>query len=272
MPFLQQREMGTPEAGLIYALNTLIQQSDWDGEYLQEGQEATKMLRAFFAHNAVRDGITADEVRLAWTALLIEDADEMLRFLTPGYATVESEQIATTFSPDMKISIVRVHSKRDPDTLRKVWTAIEFVETIMGQRLPVDEVVLILHKAAVFEGNAGTNLQYAISYLPGYEGSQDLWAQDTLQSGILHEVAHYFWNLPQLARRGNGIHTEGIYPTRRHLAEVAQSTNPGTLEPERDSCRARNLAELEGRIQSKSRRNSSATTFSARSSLNSTRT
>ena len=144
MPFLQQREMGTPEAGLIYALNTLIQQSDWDGEYLQEGQEATKMLRAFFAHNAVRDGITADEVRLAWTALLIEDADEMLRFLTPGYATVESEQIATTFSPDMKISIVRVHSKRDPDTLRKVWTAIEFVETIMGQRLPVDEVVLIL--------------------------------------------------------------------------------------------------------------------------------
>ena len=88
MPFLQQREMGTQEARLVRTIDVLIQQSDWDGEYLQEGQEATKMLRAFFTHNAVRDGITADEVRLAWTALLIEDADEMLRFLTPGYATV----------------------------------------------------------------------------------------------------------------------------------------------------------------------------------------
>ena len=101
----------------------------------------------------------------------------------------------------MKISIVRVHSKRDPDTLRKVWAAIEFVETIMGQRLPVDEVVLILHRAAVSEGAAGTNLQYAISYLPGYEGSQDLWAQDTFQSGILHEVAHYFWGHPAGSQR-----------------------------------------------------------------------
>ena len=245
MPFLQQREMGTQEARLVRTIDVLIQQSDWDGEYLQEGQEATKMLRAFFTHNAVRDGITADEVRLAWTALLIEDADEMLRFLTPGYATVESEQIATTFSPDMKISIVRVHSKRDPDTLRKVTGShreSHTLETIMGQRLPVDEVVLILHRAAVSEGAAGTNLQYAISYLPGYEGSQDLWAQDTFQSGILHEVAHYFWGHPSWLAEGIADTLKWIYNTE--TPGVAQRTNPGTLEPERDSCRARNLAEL----------------------------
>ena len=72
--------------------------------------------------------------------------------------------------------------------------AVEFAEGIMGLPLPVEHVVVVFDEDAVPAGANGANYGFAFSYSPEYETRQGTSEWRVLQSGFIHELAHYYWH------------------------------------------------------------------------------
>ena len=190
MPFLQQREMGTQEAGLVRTIDILIQQSDWDGEYAEEGREAKEKLREFLSHPSVRDGITPGEVTRAWIALQ-GSADEVTSFLTDSNIriSIETERNPTALTPNMGTSIIRTGGSRYPPMIDIVSTATRIIEEWMGLPLPTDHVVItFVDREDLFGSNAGDMINI-------HKNVEESFLDEPGDSFglIAHEIAHYYW-------------------------------------------------------------------------------
>ena len=189
------------------------------------------------AHPMFQDGITDGETTLvAAVSTLYRSPGEMQRVLAPGAASVETLDLGTELTPDLRISVIRTDSQSRPATIEAIRDLVEFVEGVMGLPLPTDHVVIMLNEKAVTGKYAGTNHGYAIGYLPRYELAQGGSEQHRLRQGFVHEIAHYYWG-------GNeGWIDEGIANVVEYLFGVSNGLSRGQLQPRGDSCEAHDLA------------------------------
>ena len=190
-------------------------------------------------HPIFQDGIAETETTLiAAAGALYRDAEEIGRLLDPGYATIETVSSGTKLTPGLKVSIVRTGTQSRPGTVEAVKDAVAFVERVMGLPLPVAHVIVLLNDKAVTKDYAGTNYGFAVGYLPEYEQRQDTWEWRKLQTGLVHEISHYFW-------RGNvGWIDEGVTNTVEYMHGLENGLSRGQLKQHRKDCEAHDLAML----------------------------
>lgn len=201
--------------------------------------EDVNLLKALLDHPALRNGITDAQTTLIAAAGTHWDADEIRRFLNPGYADVEVLSKGTELTPDLKISIVRTGSQRQPHTAATVRDAAEFAEGIMQLPLPVSHIIVVLNDKTGNKGYGGANHGYAFSYLPEDEQPLNTYAGRYFQSGIVHEVAHYYWRLEP-----NWV-DEGVANIFEYIYGVENETSLAFLQkPQRDNCEAHDLEML----------------------------
>ena len=221
MPFLESPDTGDVLA--IAGINTLA----------YEG-----LTKSLMDHPTFQEGITDAQTTLVAATGAVLDAEEIGRLLDPGYATVETVSSGTELTPDLKISIVRTGTQSRPGTVEAVKDAVAVVERVMGLPLPVDHVILVLNDHAVTSDYAGTNYGFAVGYLPEYEQRQDSYEWRSLQAGLVHEVAHYFWS-------GHaGWIDEGMANMAEYMYGLDNGLSRGQLNPHRKDCEAHDLAML----------------------------
>ena len=201
--------------------------------------ESGGVLDALVDSPLFQDGIDDGETTLvAAVGTFYQDAAAVRRVLTPGNAAVEAVSLGTELTPDLKVSIVRTGSQSRPGTMESVRDAVEFAEGIMGLPLPVEHVVLVFDEAAVPAGFSGSNYGFAFSFSPEYETRQGTYEWRALQSGFIHELAHYYW-------RGHaGWIDEGVANMFEYMRGRDSGLSPGQLKTKRKNCEAHDLVML----------------------------
>ena len=168
------------------------------------------LLSALIDHPTLQTGIADAQTTLVTATATLQDAEEISRMLSPGHAAIETLSAGTELTPNLKISIVRTGTQPQPWTMEGVRDAVEFAERTMQLPLPTSHVIVVLNDKAVPGGYAGANHGYAIGYLPEYELGQDNYDRYKFQSGLLHEVAHYYW-------RGNETGLTKAWPIQSNI-------------------------------------------------------
>ena len=176
MPFLES--VTEADALLIHGLRSKWQRGGLSG---------------YMKHPTVADGIADGAVVFAVAATTLESDAHAGRILDPGGATVETIQTATYRTPRLSISIVRAGDRPVTDSSQVVEEAVNYVEDAMNMPLPTNHVIVLLSSKGVFGDYAGTNYGQAIAYLRKGEDGSD-WDREGFRRGMVHEVAHYFWN------------------------------------------------------------------------------
>ena len=195
-------------------------------------------LAALTDHSIFQDGVTDDETTLIAGVGTLRDADEIQRVLNPGGAAIETLSLSTELTPHLKISIIRTDSQSRPGTVESVRDAVEFVEKAVGLPLPVDHVIIMLNEFAVTDKYAGTNFGFAYSYKPKYEAAQGTFEWRHLQTGFVHETAHYFWT-------GNEDWIdEGLANIVEYQFGLQIGLSHGQLQTKRKNCEAHDLKML----------------------------
>ncbi len=189
-------------------------------------------------HSTFEDGVTDDETTLIAGVGTLRDTDEIRRVLNPGGAAIETISLGTELTPHLKISIIRTDSQSRPGTVGSVRDAVEFVEKTVGLPLPVNHVIIMLNDLAVAEKYAGTNFGFAYSYKPKYEAAQGTFEWRHLQTGFVHETAHYFWTGNE-----NWI-DEGLANIVEYQFGLQMGLSHGQLQTERKNCEAHDLEML----------------------------
>ena len=204
------------------------------------------LLPTLIGTTAWRSGFTDAQTVLAAAAGTLNDGQEIRRMMEPGYANIETVSSGTALTPDLKISIVRAGTQPRPWTAGYLGGAVKFAEETMGLPLPVSHVILVLNDNAVTIDFGGTNHGHAISYLPEYEQAQSAYDKFQFQSGLIHEVAHYYW-------RGNeNWIDEGLANIFEYMHGIEESMSPELLENSRRDCEVQDLETLSSQSPEKS--------------------
>ena len=201
--------------------------------------EDVNLLKALLDHPTLRNGITDAQTTLAAAAGTLREVEEVRRILDPGYAEIEVLAEGTELTHNLKISIVRTGSQRQPWTVEGVRDAVEFVEETMQLPLPVSHVLVVLNDKAFTENYGGTNFGFAFGFDPEDEQPRDTLDGHYFQSGLIHETAHYFW----------GGHAdwidEGVANTFEYMYGVETGVSQGLSEvTSREYCEVQDLEML----------------------------
>ena len=183
-------------------------------------------------------GITSAQIPLVVAAATV-DKEEARRMVEPGYADIETLFAGTELTPDLKISIVRTGTDRQPGTARGIRDAVEFAERTMQLPLPVGHVILVLNEKAYPEGANGANSGFDISVNPDFEQPGDTSKGSSFQSIIVHETAHYFWGGAAPAWID-----EGMASTFQYLYAIENEASPESRRRQRRDCEAHDLEML----------------------------
>ena len=194
-------------------------------------------LASFMRHPTVADGIADEEVIRAVAATTIDHVGHLNRILNPGSATVETIQTSSPRTTNLTISVVRAGNRRATDTSLIVEEAVEYVENFMDMPLPTNHVILLLDDTGVTEGFAGTNYGQAIAYVRRGEDGGD-WERAGFRKGMVHEVAHYFWQGAE-----NWI-DEGVANTIEHSYGTEAGLPAQMMTTERRECTVTTLQAL----------------------------
>ncbi len=221
MPFLESVEPND-----VLAIRGL-----WSLGYSEEGT----LLSDVLTHPTFVNGITDDQTTLFAAAGTLLDPEEIRLVLHPGYALIESIEIPTTLSPNLKMSIVRTGRSRPPRTAEAVRAAVTYVKDVMATPIPVENVVVVLNeKRARQHSTLGVNHGFAFTLAPDLEGG----THHRLRTVILHEVAHYYWHL------GPGWIDEGVADTFEYMWGIEAGIPDGLLSPYRGNCETPDLSSL----------------------------
>ena len=204
-----------------------------------------EMIRELLELAEFQNGVTDElAVRTASIAFVGEER-EIRRMMDPSYAETETLSRGTEPTPKLRIHIVRTETRSDPRTIEGAWKAAEFTERTMQIPLPVEDVIILLNKAAVRSGRQGTagfNSGSHIAYTPQEEHVDT--ARESLLLGLAHETAHYYWG-GESGGKTEWVN-EGIAETIKYMYGV----ETGLLEriPQRaprGNCEADDLESLE---------------------------
>ena len=187
MPFLQTLEPDDAQA--VYAISNM-------GRFGEAHLAALKQSQIF------KDGITDVQTTLIRASGTIREADELARMLKPGYADIEVYTGRTTLSPEMKISIVRPHSNRPPETMPELVRIVELIESLMEVPLPKPHLVFIFSDYAPSAStrgiSQGKNWRFAYALRSDMERPgrfARLYASDRsmLSNTVIHEIGHDYY-------------------------------------------------------------------------------
>ena len=102
----------------------------------------------------------------------------------------------------------------------------------MDLPLPVEHVVVVFDEDAVPAGYDGAYYGFAFSYSPEYETRQGTYEWRVLQSGFIHELAHYYWS-------GDCAWiAEGVANAFSYMRGRDSGLSPGQLKTKRKNCEA----------------------------------
>ena len=165
--------------------------------------------------------------------------------LAKGYLSQQTRVYETYFTPDLRVTVMRNTAIKEQYLIEHTAWAADWMEKLMGEPLPVNHIILAMDTKSVTPQYAGTNFGIAIGYDEANEQPLGTWEANSLRSGVLHEVAHYYWS--GMA----GWIDEGM----ANMAEVLASDELGTPQSitntKRGDCTARNLSQLrDPKIQS----------------------
>ena len=196
------------------------------------------LLSELLRHPSMQPGVSDSHLVLIIASATLADTGEIDRLLSPGYTTIETAELPTSQTPDLKASIVRVGDQGQEWTAEGIRSAVDFIESTMGQPLPTSHVVLLLHDGAVFPYANGVNYGFAITYRPKYEQAQETYEGQVFRSGLAHEIAHYYW-------RGNlSWVDEGLADLTERLYGEATGGWPVAWQVVRRGCEAHDLQML----------------------------
>ncbi len=195
-------------------------------------------LTELLASPAFQGGIADSHMVLVAAAGTISDLAEIEKVLTPGYASIQTVDLATQLSPELQGSVIRTGDHAQTWTAPWLQSAVGFLEMTMQQQLPVGHVVVVLHDAAVLPHANGVNYGFAISYKPEYEQEEDTYEAQVLRAGLAHEIAHYYWagNVSWL--------DEGLAELMSNMFGKEAGIWPIALHNTRRGCEAHNLEML----------------------------
>ena len=204
------------------------------------------LLQALMDTPAWRSGFTDTQTVLVAAAGTLNESQEIRQMMGPGYANIETVYGGAALTPGLKISIIRAGTQPRPWTADYIEGAVKFAEETMGLPLPVRHVILMLNDNAVTIDFGGTNHGHAISYLPEYEQARSAYDKFKYQSGLMHEVAHYYW-------RGNeNWIDEGLANIFEYMHGSEEAISPGLLENPRGDCEVHDLERLSSQSPEKS--------------------
>ena len=153
-------------------------------------------------------------------------------------ATVESGAAPTHLTDDMRVSIIR-SDRSQPGSLDLVFEAASFVEKTMAMPFPTDHIMVTLDDGIDFGDHAaGFYNGYAMAYRPQYEDLLDDFEYRAFTTGIIHELAHYFWHV------GASWLVEGMANIHEYLYLLDQGMSRAQLKHRRGDCEAHDLAML----------------------------
>ena len=153
-------------------------------------------------------------------------------------ATVESGAAPTHLTDDMRVSIIR-SDRSQPGSLDLVFEAASFVEKTMAMPFPTDHIMVTLDDGIDFGDHAaGFYNGYAMAYRPQYEDLSDDFEYRHFTTGVIHELAHYFWHV------GASWLVEGMANIHEYLYLLDQGMSQAQLKQRRGDCEAHDLAML----------------------------
>ena len=164
--------------------------------------------------------------------------------LAKGYLSQQTRVYQTPFTPSLRVTVMRSSAIKEQYLIEHTAWAAGWMEELMGEPLPVSHVILAMDTKSVTPQYAGTNFGVAMSYDEAREQPLGTWDANSLRTGVVHEVAHYFWN--GMA----GWIDEGMANMAEVLAADELHTPQSMTRTKRENCTAHNLSQLgDPRIQ-----------------------
>ena len=240
MPFLETLEYDDSLAALaLYRL----------ARYADDGRFKTVM-----EHPTLEGGVTDDLTTLVAAVGTIREADEVERMLDPGYARIEVFTGRTELSPELKISIVRTHSGRRPETMPELVRIAEQLENLMQVPLPKPHMIFVVNDYATSVSSRGISQGRRYDFAYGLRGDREdtqrfasEYATDRpmLPSVMIHEIGHdYFGNEIKSWLNHTPVKTfEYVY--RLDGRDRAEAPEKVLNIIQRRGCEARNIQHLE---------------------------
>ena len=218
MPFLSSHE--PEDASSLEALHS----SDYNGK-----------LNDILSQPVFQDGINESDIPLvnfaAYIARTGGSTEKLERILEPGYADVETQSRPTHLSPNMKVSIIRTGTERQPWIMDATFNAVELIERVYGLPLPVAHVVMIISH----ESTCGCTWGYAFDAPLEWDRGKDTLVGNRLQGHIVHELAHSFH-----VRWEYWMH-DGIARVFEYLFGVENGLDPKSYKNRRGRCEDQDL-------------------------------
>ena len=218
MPFLDTHE--PEDASALEALHS----SDYNGK-----------LNDILAQPVFQNGINEADIPLVNSAAYIARTgggiDKLERILAPGYADVETQSRSTHLSPNMKVSIIRTGTERQPWIMDATFDAVELIERVYGLPLPVAHVVMIISH----ESTCGCTWGYAFDVPLEWDRGKDTLVGNRLHGHIVHELAHSFH-----VRWEYWMH-DGIARVFEYLFGVENKLDPKSYKNLRGRCEDHDL-------------------------------
>ena len=239
--FLAVREWSTADAATRVADMPFLDEVD-QADYLTlrglNRAAAVGMVYDIIDHATLSGGIEDSERVLVMGVSAMADSAKITSRLSSGYSNVETRTYSTARTGTLSVTVVRTSADRQSYVANHVAASVEDVEDVMDAPLPVSYVVLFMDKDLVVPGADGVNYGYAISYNPDRETASGTRDSDILKSGIVHEVAHYFW------RGSQGWVDEGLASAFQFVLGTGFGISEDLLRWERRGCDIPNLRSL----------------------------
>ena len=155
-----------------------------------------------------------------------------------GYLSQQTRMYETPFTPKLRVTVMRSTPAFEEYLIEHTAWSARWMEDLMDQPLPVSHVILAMDTKSVIPQYAGTNFGVAISYDEATEQPLGTWDANSLRSGVVHEVAHYYWS------GMTGWIDEGMANMAEVLAADELGTPRSMTVTKRQDCVAHNLSQL----------------------------
>ena len=194
--YLAAQEQNTAAAATRVAVMPFLDEVD-QADYLTlrglNRAAAHGMVYNVIDHSTLSGGIENSERVLVMGVSAMSDSQKMASRLSSGYSNVETETYSTTRTPTLSVVVVRTTTNHQPYLADHVAAAVRAIEDVMDAPIPVSYVVLFMDSDLIVSGADGVNYGHVISYNPERETVAGTRDSDILKSGVVHEVAHYYW-------------------------------------------------------------------------------
>ena len=183
-------------------------------------------------------GINDDHRTRLIAATTNNTLEGIMHRLSKGYPSQRTRVYQTPLTPELRVTVMRSSATQEGYLIDHTAWAAEWMENLMGEPLPVSHIILAMDTKSVTPQYSGTNFGIAISYDEAMEQPLGTWEANSLRTGVVHEVAHYYWS-----GMADWI-DEGMANMTEVLAADELGTPKSMTKAKRKGCTAHNLSQL----------------------------